>query len=68
MCHLTFDQGGDLRPRGGVQGNGQSELVEVVAGLRPFASGSIRVNGTPSKEETHGSAGGLALPTYLKTE
>ncbi len=42
-------QSGEIFGLVGVQGNGQSELVEVVAGLRPFASGSIRVNGTPLK-------------------
>jgi len=47
---VSFDvRSGEIFGLVGVQGNGQSELVEVVAGLRPFASGSIRVNGTPLK-------------------
>jgi simple sugar transport system ATP-binding protein len=30
----------------GVEGSGQVELVEAIAGVRPIASGSIRLNGT----------------------
>jgi general nucleoside transport system ATP-binding protein len=36
----------------GVDGNGQSELVEAISGLRPVASGTISINGT---DITHAS-------------
>ena len=36
---------GEIVGIAGVQGNGQSELLECIAGLRPLASGGIRVRG-----------------------
>ncbi|MBA3552251.1 MAG: ABC transporter ATP-binding protein [Actinobacteria bacterium] len=38
-------QAGEIVCVAGVQGNGQTELVEAVTGLRPIASGSIRLLG-----------------------
>jgi simple sugar transport system ATP-binding protein len=38
-------RGGEIVGIAGVAGNGQSELVEAIMGLRPTAAGSIRVNG-----------------------
>ncbi|MBX6364135.1 MAG: ABC transporter ATP-binding protein [Gemmatimonadetes bacterium] len=36
---------GEIVGVAGVEGNGQTELVEAIAGLRPVASGSIRLGG-----------------------
>lgn len=36
---------GEILGVGGVQGNGQTELVEAITGLRPVASGQIRILG-----------------------
>ena len=38
-------QPGEIVGIAGVQGNGQSELLECIAGLRPAVSGSIRIRG-----------------------
>ena len=38
---------GEIVAIAGVSGNGQRELAEAVAGLRPCTKGSIRVQGTP---------------------
>jgi simple sugar transport system ATP-binding protein len=40
----------------GVQGNGQTELVEAIAGLRPVAAGAIRIRG---KDLTRSSPRGI---------
>jgi simple sugar transport system ATP-binding protein len=37
--------GGEILGVAGVEGNGQAELVEAIAGLRPAVSGSIRLAG-----------------------
>jgi ABC-type uncharacterized transport system ATPase subunit len=43
---LSFDmRAGEVLGVAGVDGNGQLELVETLAGLRPATSGSIRVDG-----------------------
>jgi simple sugar transport system ATP-binding protein len=39
-------QGGEIIGVAGVSGNGQSELAQVIAGLRPIKSGSIALDGT----------------------
>jgi ABC-type uncharacterized transport system ATPase subunit len=36
---------GEIMALAGVQGNGQTELVEAIAGMRPVESGSITLNG-----------------------
>ncbi|SMY07132.1 ABC transporter ATP-binding protein [Flavimaricola marinus] len=36
----------------GVEGNGQAELLEAIAGLRPVAGGSLTLQGTPLDELT----------------
>jgi ABC-type uncharacterized transport system ATPase subunit len=36
---------GEILALAGVQGNGQTELVEAIAGMRPVESGSIMLNG-----------------------
>ncbi len=38
---------GEIVGIAGVAGNGQSELLEAIAGIRPLASGAIEVNGRP---------------------
>ena len=37
---------GEILGLAGVEGNGQTELIEAIAGLRPVTSGSITVDGT----------------------
>jgi simple sugar transport system ATP-binding protein len=44
---------GEIVGIAGVAGNGQSELVEALAGLRPVASGRVRLRGS---DVTHASA------------
>lgn len=39
-CH-----NGEIFGVAGVEGNGQSELVEVLSGIRPMRSGSVKMNG-----------------------
>ena len=38
-------RGGEIYGIAGVEGNGQSELIEAIVGLRPLAGGSIRIMG-----------------------
>jgi simple sugar transport system ATP-binding protein len=38
---------GEILGVAGVAGNGQSELLEALAGIRPLASGEILINGAP---------------------
>ncbi|MEO8193604.1 MAG: ABC transporter ATP-binding protein [Gemmatimonadales bacterium] len=43
---ITFSiRPGEILGIAGVEGNGQTELIEALAGLRPIASGLMRVNG-----------------------
>ncbi len=39
--------GGEIVGVAGISGNGQTELVEILAGQRPLRAGGIRVNGKP---------------------
>lgn len=44
---VSFEvNGGEIFAVAGVQGNGQTELVETILGLRTAASGRVRLNGT----------------------
>src|SRR5271170_1649879 len=46
LAPLTFDlRAGEILGVAGVDGNGQLELVETLAGLRPAIAGSIRLDG-----------------------
>ena len=46
LNHLTFDvYAGEVLGIAGVEGNGQTELAEVLSGLKPASSGEIHVNG-----------------------
>ena len=40
-------RGGEIAGLAGVAGNGQSELLEALAGMRPIASGEILIEGKP---------------------
>lgn len=43
---ISFDlRAGEILGVAGVDGNGQSELIDAIAGLRPVFSGSIRISG-----------------------
>ncbi|MGB0913413.1 MAG: ATP-binding cassette domain-containing protein, partial [Phaeobacter italicus] len=47
LSAITLDiRAGEILGLAGVSGNGQVELVECLAGLRPIESGSVRLNGT----------------------
>ncbi|HTX78103.1 MAG TPA: ABC transporter ATP-binding protein [Longilinea sp.] len=49
--HVSFDvHGGEVLGIAGVQGNGQTELVEGLTGLRAVASGKVIISG---HDETH---------------
>ena len=44
--HVSFDvRAGEILALAGVQGNGQTELVEAIAGMRKIESGSITLRG-----------------------
>ena len=42
---------GEIVAVAGVQGNGQTELVEALTGLRPIASGEVLLDGTPIRPD-----------------
>ena len=42
---------GEVLAIAGVQGNGQTELVEAITGLRPIESGTIRIGGSELKPD-----------------
>ena len=44
-----------------VEGNGQSELIEAITGLRPIAAGGVRIGGKPTKGLDPGGIRGLGL-------
>jgi simple sugar transport system ATP-binding protein len=44
--HLSFNvQAGEILGIAGVEGNGQTELIEAITGLRPRSSGEVIING-----------------------
>ena len=50
LDHVSFTiREGEVVGIAGVEGNGQTELSEVLAGLSDFASGDIKLNGTSIK-------------------
>ena len=50
---VTFDiYAGEILGIAGVEGNGQTELVEVITGLRPATTGAILVDGQPIRHAT----------------
>ena len=51
-AYLFRSQAGEILGVAGISGNGQRELAEVIAGLRPVASGSVEMDGTPVNDWT----------------
>ena len=51
--HLSFDvKAGEIVVIAGVQGNGQTELVEAIMGLQPKVTGAITLDGKPLTNRT----------------
>lgn len=44
-----------------VEGNGQSELLEAITGMRPMTAGQVTLNGTPLRGKTPGEIRSLGL-------
>ncbi|MEA3503507.1 MAG: ABC transporter ATP-binding protein [Actinomycetota bacterium] len=50
---VSFDvRAGEVVGIAGVQGNGQTELVESITGLRPSLAGTVKIGGTDVTEES----------------
>lgn len=59
---ISFEvRAGEVLGIGGVDGNGQVELAEALAGIRPVASGERRVSGAPGYIPQDRQHDGLAL-------
>jgi simple sugar transport system ATP-binding protein len=51
--HVSFSvRAGEILGIAGVEGNGQTELIEAIAGLRAHVSGEVRVGGQPMPNHT----------------
>src|SRR5690606_15560708 len=51
--HITFDvKAGEIVCIAGVQGNGQTELVEAIMGLQPHTRGRVSLNGVSLNKKT----------------
>src|SRR5690606_15707738 len=51
--HITFDiKAGEVVCIAGVQGNGQTELVEAIMGLQPHTRGRVSLNGVSLNKKT----------------
>ena len=64
LHHLELScRAGEIVGIAGVEGNGQQELVEVITGIRPVASGSISLDGRAVEQASIGArrAAGLAV-------
>jgi len=55
---------GEILGIAGIEGNGQSELVEVITGLRPADSGSVHIDGHDEVELKHKVSTGLNDVTH----
>jgi len=52
LDHVSFDvYGGEIVGIAGISGNGQSELLQIIAGLQQADSGRVAVNGTDTKNK-----------------
>jgi general nucleoside transport system ATP-binding protein len=64
--HLSFNvQAGEILGIAGVEGNGQTELIEAITGLRPHNSGEVLINQQPlTNNNPHAliEAGGAHIP------
>lgn len=59
LQNLTFNvYGGEILGIAGVEGNGQTELAEVLSGLKQVSTGEIRING---QDATHNDARHMRL-------
>ncbi len=57
LNRVSFDvRAGEVLGVAGVQGNGQSELVEVLTGLRPMSEGAVELLGQELKPRRHPDA------------
>ena len=57
---VSFEvRAGEILGIAGVAGNGQSELLDALAGIRPVAGGTIRIKGHPVDAAHLGRAAGL---------
>jgi ABC-type uncharacterized transport system ATPase subunit len=57
---ISFEvRAGEIVGIAGVAGNGQSELLEALAGIRPVATGTIRIKGHPLAAARLGRTAGL---------
>ncbi len=53
LRNVSFDvYAGEILGVAGVEGNGQTELVEVMTGLRPATTGEIRIDGKPVQRQS----------------
>jgi len=51
--HATFEvRAGEIVGLAGIEGNGQTELVHAITGLRPFSEGSIAISGVDVTKDT----------------
>ena len=55
-------QAGEILGIAGISGNGQRELAEVIAGLRPISGGNVEIDGIPITDwsTARRTEGGLA--------
>lgn len=56
-----FVRAGEILGIAAIEGNGQSELIEAVTGMRPAESGRIRICGEPADGKTPGEMRAMGL-------
>jgi simple sugar transport system ATP-binding protein len=62
VLNVSFDvRAGEVLGIAGVNGNGQSELVEAIAGMRPVEGGAVRLQGRDVSHLPVGDRRGLGL-------
>ncbi len=62
---VVYRRPGEILGIAGVEGNGQTELIEAIAGLRPITSGTVRLGGVELGSlavRAHGDAGLSHIP------